>query len=172
VPVTYSQIGRQFCKVLGGRRVRLIAIKATSSDPGPYQHHPESDAQAPGTKLSAKKRQMICKVKRRRSTSAVAANEPWVIRVQIAIPQDRKLRWSLDFVAAALTSGPRFRSLTSVDHGMPRRNGRNCACRAACHPRTGPDRRTSRLGGRPISGVGFDDDSHIRHSQGLGRRFR
>jgi putative transposase len=33
----------------------------------------------------------------------------------MTIPQDRNLRWSLDFVADALVSGRRFRILTLVD---------------------------------------------------------
>jgi len=32
----------------------------------------------------------------------------------MAIPQDRNLRWSLDFVMDALVSGRRFRALTVV----------------------------------------------------------
>ena len=33
----------------------------------------------------------------------------------MAVPQDRNLRWSLDFVADTLVSGRRFRILTLVD---------------------------------------------------------
>jgi putative transposase len=33
----------------------------------------------------------------------------------MAIPQDRNLRWSLDFVMDTLFSGTRFRILTVVD---------------------------------------------------------
>ena len=33
----------------------------------------------------------------------------------MTIPQDRNLRWSLDFVADTLVSGRRFRILTLVD---------------------------------------------------------
>ena len=36
-------------------------------------------------------------------------------RAPMAIPQDRNLRWSLDFVADTLVSGRRFRILTLVD---------------------------------------------------------
>ena len=36
-------------------------------------------------------------------------------RAPMAIPQDRNLRWSLDFVADTLVSGRRFRILTVVD---------------------------------------------------------
>ncbi len=36
-------------------------------------------------------------------------------RAPMTIPQDRNLRWSLDFVADALVSGQRFRILTLVD---------------------------------------------------------
>ena len=36
-------------------------------------------------------------------------------RAPMAVPQDRNLRWSLDFVADTLASGRRFRILTLVD---------------------------------------------------------
>ena len=36
-------------------------------------------------------------------------------RAPMAVPQDRNLRWSLDFVADTLVSGRRFRILTLVD---------------------------------------------------------
>ena len=36
-------------------------------------------------------------------------------RAPMAVPQDRNLRWSLNFVADTLVSGRRFRILTLVD---------------------------------------------------------
>ena len=68
-------------------------------------------------------------------------------RAPMAIPQDRNLRWSLDFVADALVSGRRFRILTLVDDFTRECLGLvgHVAHRPACRPRTRSDRRTAQL---------------------------
>jgi putative transposase len=68
-----------------------------------------------GIKLSPKKLYRLYKEERLTVRKRGGRKRALGTRAPIAIPQDRNLRWSLDFVMDTLTSGRRFRILTMVD---------------------------------------------------------
>ena len=67
-----------------------------------------------GIKLSAKKLYRLYKEERLTVRKRGGRKRALGTRVPMTIPQDRNLRWSLDFVADTLVSGRRFRILTLV----------------------------------------------------------
>jgi putative transposase len=68
-----------------------------------------------GIKLSPKKLYRLYKEERLTVRKRGGRKRALGTRAPMAIPQDRNLRWSLDFVADTLVSGRRFRILTLVD---------------------------------------------------------
>jgi putative transposase len=68
-----------------------------------------------GIKLNAKKLYRLYKEERLTVRKRGGRKRALGTRAPMAIPQDRNLRWSLDFVADTLVSGRRFRILTLVD---------------------------------------------------------
>jgi putative transposase len=68
-----------------------------------------------GTKLNRKKLYRLYKEERLTVRKRGGRKRALGTRAPMAIPQDRNLRWSLDFVADTLVSGRRFRILTLVD---------------------------------------------------------
>src|SRR4029078_12921971 len=68
-----------------------------------------------GIKLSHKKLYRLYKEERLTVRRRGGRKRALGTRAPMAIPQDRNLRWSLDFVADTLVSGRRFRILTLVD---------------------------------------------------------
>jgi putative transposase len=68
-----------------------------------------------GIKLNAKKLYRLYKEERLTVRRRGGRKRALGTRAPMAIPQDRNLRWSLDFVADTLVSGRRFRLLTLVD---------------------------------------------------------
>jgi putative transposase len=68
-----------------------------------------------GIKLSPKKLYRLYKEERLTVRKRGGRKRALGTRAPMAIPQDRNLRWSLDFVMDTLTSGRRFRILTVVD---------------------------------------------------------
>ena len=74
-----------------------------------------SDAGAPGHQAQRKKLYRLYKEERLTVRKRGGRKRALGTRAPMAIPQDRNLRWSLDFVADTLVSGRRFRILTLVD---------------------------------------------------------
>lgn len=68
-----------------------------------------------GIKLSPKKLYRLYREERLTVRKRGGRKRALGTRAPMAIPQDRNLRWSLDFVADTLVSGRRFRILTVVD---------------------------------------------------------
>jgi putative transposase len=68
-----------------------------------------------GVKLSPKKLYRLYREERLTVRKRGGRKRALGSRAPMAIPQDRNLRWSLDFVADTLVSGRRFRILTVVD---------------------------------------------------------
>ncbi len=68
-----------------------------------------------GIKLSPKKLYRLYKEERLTVRKRGGRKRALGTRAPMAIPQDRNLRWSLDFVMDTLVSGRRFRILTLVD---------------------------------------------------------
>ena len=68
-----------------------------------------------GIKLNAKKLYRLYKEERLTVRKRGGRKRALGTRAPMAVPQDRNLRWSLDFVADTLVSGRRFRILTLVD---------------------------------------------------------
>jgi len=68
-----------------------------------------------GIKLNHKKLYRLYKEERLTVRKRGGRKRALGTRAPMAIPQDRNLRWSIDFVADTLTSGRRFRILTVVD---------------------------------------------------------
>jgi putative transposase len=68
-----------------------------------------------GIKLSPKKLYRLYKEERLSVRKRGGRKRALGTRAPMAIPQDRNLRWSLDFVMDTLVSGRRFRILTLVD---------------------------------------------------------
>src|SRR6202050_1820065 len=68
-----------------------------------------------GIKLSPKELYRLYKEERLTARKRGVRTRALRTRAPMAIPQDRNLRWSLDFVADTLVSGRRFRILTLVD---------------------------------------------------------
>jgi putative transposase len=68
-----------------------------------------------GIKLNAKKLYRLYKEERLTVRKRGGPKRALGTRAPMAVPQDRNLRWSLDFVADTLASGRRFRILTLVD---------------------------------------------------------
>ena len=68
-----------------------------------------------GIKLNPKKLYRLYKEERLTVRKRGGRKRALGTRAPMAIPQDRNLRWSLDFVADTLVSGRRFRILTLVD---------------------------------------------------------
>jgi len=68
-----------------------------------------------GIKLNHKKLYRLCKEKRLSTRKRGGRKRALGTRVPMAVPQDRNLRWSLDFVMDTLVSGRRFRILNGVD---------------------------------------------------------
>ena len=68
-----------------------------------------------GIKLNAKKLYRLYKEERLTVRKRGGRKRALGTRAPMTIPQDRNLRWSLDFVADTLVSGRRFRILTLVD---------------------------------------------------------
>ena len=68
-----------------------------------------------GIKLNAKKLYRLYKEERLTVRRRGGRKRALGTRAPMTIPQDRNLRWSLDFVADTLVSGRRFRILTLVD---------------------------------------------------------
>src|SRR5207344_44893 len=68
-----------------------------------------------GIKLNRKKLYRLYKEERLMVRKRGGRKRALGTRAPMAIPQDRNLRWSLDFVADTLVSGRRFRVLTLVD---------------------------------------------------------
>ena len=68
-----------------------------------------------GIKLNHKKLYRLYKEERLTVRKRGGRKRALGTRAPMAIPQDRNLRWSIDFVADTLTSGRRFRILTLVD---------------------------------------------------------
>jgi len=68
-----------------------------------------------GIKLNAKKLYRLYKEERLTVRKRGGRKRALGTRAPRAIPQDRNLRWSIDFVADTLVSGRRFRILTLVD---------------------------------------------------------
>jgi putative transposase len=68
-----------------------------------------------GIKLNRKKLYRLYKEERLTVRKRGGRKRALGTRAPMAIPQDRDLRWSLDFVADTLVSGRRFRILTLVD---------------------------------------------------------
>jgi putative transposase len=68
-----------------------------------------------GIKLSPKKLYRLYREERLTVRKRGGRKRALGTRAPMAIPQDRNLRWSLDFVADTLVSGRRFRILTLVD---------------------------------------------------------
>jgi putative transposase len=68
-----------------------------------------------GIKLSAKKLYRLYKEERLTVRKRGGRKRALGTRAPMTIPQDRNLRWSLDFVMDTLASGRRFRILTLVD---------------------------------------------------------
>ena len=68
-----------------------------------------------GIKLNRKKLYRLYKEERLTVRKRGGRKRALGTRAPMAIPQDRNLRWSLDFVADTLASGRRFRILTLVD---------------------------------------------------------
>jgi putative transposase len=68
-----------------------------------------------GIKLSHKKLYRLYKEERLTVRKRGGRKRALGTRAPMTIPQDRNLRWSLDFVADTLVSGRRFRILTLVD---------------------------------------------------------
>ena len=70
---------------------------------------------ARGIKLNPKKLYRLYKEERLTVRKRGGRKRALGTRAPMAIPQDRNLRWSIDFVADTLDSGRRFRILTLVD---------------------------------------------------------
>jgi putative transposase len=68
-----------------------------------------------GIKLNRKKLYRLYKEERLMVRKRGGRKRALGTRAPMAVPQDRNLRWSLDFVADTLVSGRRFRILTLVD---------------------------------------------------------
>ena len=68
-----------------------------------------------GIKLNHKKLYRLYKEERLTVRKRGGRKRALGTRAPMAIPQDRNLRWSLDFVSDTLVSGRRFRILTLVD---------------------------------------------------------
>jgi putative transposase len=68
-----------------------------------------------GVRLNHKKLYRLYKEERLSVRKRGGRKRALGIRAPMAIPQDRNLRWSLDFVTDTLVSGRRFRILTVVD---------------------------------------------------------
>ena len=68
-----------------------------------------------GIRLNAKKLYRLYKEERLTVRKRGGRKRALGTRAPMTIPQDRNLRWSLDFVADTLVSGRRFRILTLVD---------------------------------------------------------
>lgn len=68
-----------------------------------------------GIKLNHKKLYRLYKEERLSVRKRGGRKRALGTRAPMAIPQDRNLRWSLDFVMDTLVSGRRFRILTVVD---------------------------------------------------------
>ena len=68
-----------------------------------------------GIKLNAKKLYRLYKEERLTVRKRGGRKRALGTRAPMVVPQDRNLRWSLDFVADTLVSGRRFRILTLVD---------------------------------------------------------
>jgi putative transposase len=68
-----------------------------------------------GIKLSPKKLYRLYREERLTVRKRGGRKRALGTRAPMIIPQDRNLRWSLDFVADTLVSGRRFRILTLVD---------------------------------------------------------
>jgi len=68
-----------------------------------------------GSRLNAKKLYRLYKEERLTVRKRGGRKRALGTRAPMTIPQDRNLRWSLDFVADTLVSGRRFRILTLVD---------------------------------------------------------
>jgi putative transposase len=68
-----------------------------------------------GIKLSSKKLYRLYKEERLSVRKRGGRKRALGTRAPMAIPQDRNLRWSIDFVMDTLVSGRRFRILTAVD---------------------------------------------------------
>jgi putative transposase len=68
-----------------------------------------------GTQRNAKKLYRLYKEERLAVRKRGGRKRTLGTRAPMAAPQDRNLRWSLDFVADTLVNGRRFRILTLVD---------------------------------------------------------
>jgi len=68
-----------------------------------------------GIKLNGKKLYRLYKEERLTVRKRGGRKRALGTRAPMAVPQDRNLRWSLDFVADTLVNGRRFRILTLVD---------------------------------------------------------
>ena len=68
-----------------------------------------------GIKLNHKKLYRLYKEERLSVRRRGGRKRALGTRAPMAIPQDRNLRWSLDFMSDTLVSGRRFRILTLVD---------------------------------------------------------
>jgi putative transposase len=68
-----------------------------------------------GVRINHKKLYRLCKEERLTVRKRGGRKRALGTRAPMSIPQDRNLRWSLDFVMDTLVSGRRFRILTLVD---------------------------------------------------------
>ena len=120
-----------------------------------------------GIKLNAKKLYRLYKEERLTVRKRGGRKRALGTRAPMTIPQDRNLRWSLDFVADALVSGRRFRILTLVDDFTRECLGlvvdTSLTGFARC-PRTRSDRRTTQLS--------MHDRQRQRHRADLKRHSR
>jgi putative transposase len=142
---SYSQ--RRACRLVGLHPKTYRYVTKRSGDEGLRKHLRELASQRrrfgyrrlglmlkrAGIKLNHKKLYRLYKEERLTVRKRGGRKRALGTRAPMAIPQDRNLRWSLDFAADTLVSGRRFRILTVVDDFS-----RECLALVADTSLTGP----------------------------------